>query len=66
MADPEQDHEFVYNEQGHADILNSPFFDINSEVDQTVEEYVERIVFTLATAIDDQLSFVQWQLVSKS
>ncbi|KAL0922993.1 hypothetical protein M5K25_007033 [Dendrobium thyrsiflorum] len=62
IADPEQDHEFVYNEQGHVVILNSPFFDVNPEVDQTVEEYIQRITFTLAAAIDDQLSSVQWKL----
>ncbi|KAH0453830.1 hypothetical protein IEQ34_018154 [Dendrobium chrysotoxum] len=55
MADPEQDHGF----QGRVDILNSPFFDLNIEIDQTVEEYVERIIFTLAVAIDEQLSSVQ-------
>ncbi|KAL0906572.1 hypothetical protein M5K25_025074 [Dendrobium thyrsiflorum] len=60
VADPEQDHGFVYNEQGHVNILNSPFFDVNPEVDQTIEEYVERITFTLATAVEDQLSSVQW------
>ncbi|KAL0916395.1 hypothetical protein M5K25_013902 [Dendrobium thyrsiflorum] len=53
MADHEQDHGFIYDDQGQDDILNSPFFDINPEVDSTVEEYVERIVFTLAAAIDD-------------
>ncbi|KAL0906882.1 hypothetical protein M5K25_025412 [Dendrobium thyrsiflorum] len=60
MADPEQDHGFVYDDQGQVDILNSPFFDINPEVDPTVEEYVDRIVFTLTAAIDDQLSSVQF------
>ncbi|KAL0909168.1 hypothetical protein M5K25_020013 [Dendrobium thyrsiflorum] len=63
IADPEQDHGFVYNEQGHVDII---FFNVNPEVDQTVEEYVERITFTLVAAIDDELSSVQWKLVSKT
>ncbi|KAL0916591.1 hypothetical protein M5K25_014118 [Dendrobium thyrsiflorum] len=66
MANPEQDHRFVYNEQGHVDILNSPFFDVNPEVDQTVKEYIERITFTLAAAIKDQLSSVQWQIDSNT
>ncbi|KAL0926585.1 hypothetical protein M5K25_002824 [Dendrobium thyrsiflorum] len=66
MTDSEQDHGFIYDNQGQVDILNSSFFDIKSEVDSTIEEYVERIVCTLAAAIDNQLSPVQWQLVSKS
>ncbi|KAL0903117.1 hypothetical protein M5K25_027471 [Dendrobium thyrsiflorum] len=61
MADPEQDHRFVYNDQGQIDIIKSPFFDVNPEVDQTVEDYVDRIIFSLAAAIEDQLSLVQWQ-----
>ncbi|KAH0466033.1 hypothetical protein IEQ34_006136 [Dendrobium chrysotoxum] len=42
MADPEYDNGFVYNDQGQVDILNSLFFDINPEVDQTVEEYIHK------------------------
>ncbi|KAH0462283.1 hypothetical protein IEQ34_009858 [Dendrobium chrysotoxum] len=38
MADLELDHGFVYDDQCHVDILNSPFFDLNLEIDQTVEE----------------------------
>ncbi|KAH0455838.1 hypothetical protein IEQ34_015870 [Dendrobium chrysotoxum] len=33
-----------------------PFFDINLEIDRTVEDYVERIIFSLAAAIDEQPS----------
>ncbi|KAL0913674.1 hypothetical protein M5K25_017151 [Dendrobium thyrsiflorum] len=61
MADPELDSDFVYNEQGFIDILRSPFFDLNLEVDDSVEEYVERIIFTLSNAVEEQLSIVQWQ-----
>ncbi|KAL0915002.1 hypothetical protein M5K25_015398 [Dendrobium thyrsiflorum] len=61
MADPELDHEFVYNDQGHVDILNSPFFDVNLEIDRTVEEYVERITFSLVAAIDEQLSLAHFK-----
>ncbi|KAL0911672.1 hypothetical protein M5K25_019827 [Dendrobium thyrsiflorum] len=66
MADPESDHWFVYNKQMQVDILNSSFFYVNPEVDQTVEDYAEMIVFTFAAAIDEQLSSVQWQIVTKS
>ncbi|KAL0906515.1 hypothetical protein M5K25_025013 [Dendrobium thyrsiflorum] len=66
MADPELDHSFVYNDQGQVDILKSPFFDINLEIDRTVEEYVDRIVFSFAAAIDEQLSPIQWRIVFKA
>ncbi|KAL0913611.1 hypothetical protein M5K25_017084 [Dendrobium thyrsiflorum] len=55
MADPELDSGFVYNEQGFIDILHSPFFDVNPEIDDMVEEYVERIIFTLSSAIKEQI-----------
>ncbi|KAL0907030.1 hypothetical protein M5K25_025568 [Dendrobium thyrsiflorum] len=61
MADPELDHGFVYNDQGQVDTLKSLFFDINLEIDSTVEDYVDMIVFSLAAAIDQQLSPIQWQ-----
>ncbi|KAL0914168.1 hypothetical protein M5K25_017678 [Dendrobium thyrsiflorum] len=55
MADPDADHEFLYNEQGLVDILQSPFFDPNPEVDDTVDDYIERIIFTLAPSIEEHL-----------
>ncbi|KAL0920439.1 hypothetical protein M5K25_009577 [Dendrobium thyrsiflorum] len=57
---PANDHGFIYNDQGKVDIIKSPFFDFSPEVDQSVEEYVDRIVFQLAASIDEQLSYVQW------
>ncbi|KAL0918174.1 hypothetical protein M5K25_010168 [Dendrobium thyrsiflorum] len=65
MADPERDSEFVYNEQCFVDILRLPFFDVNPEVDNSVEEYLERIIFTLSNSIEEQLSTVQWQITAK-
>ncbi|PKU85097.1 hypothetical protein MA16_Dca018211 [Dendrobium catenatum] len=64
MANPELDSGFIYNEQGFVDILRSHFFDINPEVDNSVEEYLERIIFTLSDAIEEQLSTVQWQITT--
>ncbi|PKU80328.1 Acetolactate synthase small subunit 2, chloroplastic [Dendrobium catenatum] len=61
-VDPELDHGFVYDDQGQVDILKSLFFDLNLDIDQTVEVYVERITFTLADAIDEQLYSIQWQI----
>ncbi|KAL0911359.1 hypothetical protein M5K25_019493 [Dendrobium thyrsiflorum] len=60
LLDPANDHGFVYNTKGQVDILQSPFFDFSSDVDHSVEEYVDRIIFQLAATIDVQLSSVQW------
>ncbi|KAL0920476.1 hypothetical protein M5K25_009615 [Dendrobium thyrsiflorum] len=46
--DPANDHGFVYNTKGQVDILQSPFFDFSPDVDHSVEEYVDRIIFQLA------------------
>ncbi|KAL0913043.1 hypothetical protein M5K25_016474 [Dendrobium thyrsiflorum] len=62
MADPANDHGFIYDDQGKVDNIKSPFFDFSPGVDQSVEEYVDRIVFQLAATIDEQLSSVQWLL----
>ncbi|KAL0912805.1 hypothetical protein M5K25_016212 [Dendrobium thyrsiflorum] len=59
MADPECDSDFVYNKQGFVDILRSPFFDLNPEVDDSIEEYVECIIFTLLNAIEEKLSNIK-------
>ncbi|KAL0905750.1 hypothetical protein M5K25_024187 [Dendrobium thyrsiflorum] len=63
--DLELDHEFVYNDQGQENILKSPFFDVNLEIDHTIEEYVDRIIFSLAAAIDEQLSSIDAATTSK-
>ncbi|KAL0904685.1 hypothetical protein M5K25_026819 [Dendrobium thyrsiflorum] len=55
MADPELDSGFVYNEQGFVDILRSPFFNVNLEVENTIEEYVEHIIFTISDSIEEQI-----------
>ncbi|KAL0923461.1 hypothetical protein M5K25_007519 [Dendrobium thyrsiflorum] len=65
MADLEVDHGFIYNEQGFVDILRSPFFDFTPEVDDSVKEYMERIIFTLFSSIEEQVCNVQWQITSK-
>ncbi|KAL0904686.1 hypothetical protein M5K25_026820 [Dendrobium thyrsiflorum] len=60
VGDPANDHGFVYNTKGQVDILQSPFFDFSPDVDHSVKEYVDRIIFQLAATIDVQLSSVQW------
>ncbi|KAL0905124.1 hypothetical protein M5K25_027303 [Dendrobium thyrsiflorum] len=64
MADPERDSGMAYEEQGYVHILHSTFFDIDPEVDQTVEGYVAQILDTLVDAIEEQLGIVQWRLAS--
>ncbi|KAL0923475.1 hypothetical protein M5K25_007533 [Dendrobium thyrsiflorum] len=64
MADPEWDFGIVYDDQGLIQILQSPFFDVDPEVDRTVEEYVARILDTVVMAVEDQLGTVEWRLVT--
>ncbi|KAL0924827.1 hypothetical protein M5K25_005685 [Dendrobium thyrsiflorum] len=65
MADPELDSSFVYNKQGFVDIIRSHFFDPNLEVDDSIEEYVEHIIFTLSSAIKEKICNVQWKITAK-
>ncbi|KAL0908418.1 hypothetical protein M5K25_022912 [Dendrobium thyrsiflorum] len=59
VLDPERDHGFVFDDQGFIDIHRSPFFDVDLEIDHSVEDYVERIIYSLATAIDQRQPSVQ-------
>ncbi|KAL0910552.1 hypothetical protein M5K25_021546 [Dendrobium thyrsiflorum] len=45
-------------------ILQSPFFDVDPEVDHTVEEYTARILDTVVLAVEDQLGTVEWRLAA--
>ncbi|KAL0914831.1 hypothetical protein M5K25_015215 [Dendrobium thyrsiflorum] len=65
FSDPEVDHGFIYNDQGRVDIIKSHFFDFTPGVDQTVEEYVNRIIFQLAATFEEQISSVQWMIITK-
>ncbi|KAL0922507.1 hypothetical protein M5K25_006497 [Dendrobium thyrsiflorum] len=62
MADPEHDFGIVYDDQGLIQILQSPFFDVDPEVDHTVNDYIERILETVVMAVEDQLGTVEWRL----
>ncbi|KAL0922915.1 hypothetical protein M5K25_006945 [Dendrobium thyrsiflorum] len=64
MADPERDFGMVYDDQGFIQILQSLFFDVDPEVDHTVEEYVARILDTIVLAVEEQLGTVEWRLAS--
>ncbi|KAL0919847.1 hypothetical protein M5K25_011971 [Dendrobium thyrsiflorum] len=65
MVDPEQDHGFVYDYQGRVYVLRSPFFNINFEIDHTVQDYHDRIFFSLTTAIDKHQIPNQWQVLQR-
>ncbi|KAL0928109.1 hypothetical protein M5K25_002350 [Dendrobium thyrsiflorum] len=65
MGDPNVDHGFNYDDQGRVDILRSPFFDVVFGDDTTADEYVERILYQLTLAIEDQLPATRWCLVSR-
>ncbi|KAL0906257.1 hypothetical protein M5K25_024735 [Dendrobium thyrsiflorum] len=53
MADPEHDHGFVYDFQGRVDIHQSSFFNLNLEIYDTIDNYVDRILFTLTSYIEE-------------
>ncbi|KAL0910168.1 hypothetical protein M5K25_021114 [Dendrobium thyrsiflorum] len=65
MGDPNVDHGFYYDDQGRVDVLHSPFFDVAFGNDTTADEYVERILYQLTLAIEDQLPASRWCLVSR-
>ncbi|KAL0904772.1 hypothetical protein M5K25_026922 [Dendrobium thyrsiflorum] len=65
MGDPNVDHGFYYDVQGRVDVLHSPFFDVAFGNDTTADEYVERVLYQLTLAIEDQLPANRWCLVSR-
>ncbi|PKU65812.1 hypothetical protein MA16_Dca009141 [Dendrobium catenatum] len=60
MADPAVDHGLFYDIYGNIHVLRSPFFDVGFGFDNTVEEYLDRILPTLVDSIDDQFSDYTW------
>ncbi|KAL0921544.1 hypothetical protein M5K25_008627 [Dendrobium thyrsiflorum] len=65
MGDPDVDHEFLYDEQGRVDILQSPFFDVTFGSDRTNDEYVDRIIYQLTLAIEDRIPQGRWYLIGR-
>ncbi|KAL0903615.1 hypothetical protein M5K25_028006 [Dendrobium thyrsiflorum] len=65
MGDPNVDHGFYYDDQGRVDVLHSPFFDVAFGNDTTADGYVERILYQLTLAIEEQLPANRWSLVSR-
>ncbi|PKU67282.1 hypothetical protein MA16_Dca021234 [Dendrobium catenatum] len=65
MADLEADHGFLYDDQGRTNILESPFFDVNLDVDASVEDYLNHILFTLVPSIKEHIPTGRWILTSQ-
>ncbi|KAL0908830.1 hypothetical protein M5K25_023339 [Dendrobium thyrsiflorum] len=63
MTDLELDHGFMYDDQGRTDLLRSPFFDLNLNVDDTVDNYVDRILFMLVPSIEEHLPTGNWRII---
>ncbi|KAL0919295.1 hypothetical protein M5K25_011381 [Dendrobium thyrsiflorum] len=66
MADPDVDHGFVYDDQGRTDILGSPFFDVHFGTDETVDDYLDRILCQLSLSIEEHISSGRWYVVNHS
>ncbi|KAL0913951.1 hypothetical protein M5K25_017446 [Dendrobium thyrsiflorum] len=64
MEDPDVDHGFVFDDQGRTDILSSPFFDVHFGDDETSDDYVDRILYQLTLAIEDQIPPGRWYIVN--
>ncbi|PKU61088.1 hypothetical protein MA16_Dca020461 [Dendrobium catenatum] len=60
MEEPEWNFGFVHDDQGQVDILQSPFFDVGFDFDDTIEDYIDRIHYTLVDVIDEQRSKGRW------
>ncbi|KAL0904811.1 hypothetical protein M5K25_026965 [Dendrobium thyrsiflorum] len=66
MADPEVDAGFVFDEQGRTNILGSPFFDIYFGFDETIDDYVDRILYQLSLSLEEHIRPGHWIINSQS
>ncbi|KAI0512409.1 hypothetical protein KFK09_008548 [Dendrobium nobile] len=63
MADPELEWGLVFDAQGNLDVLRSPFFDAGFESDEdTVGDYLDRILPSLIKVIDRQRPDYEWTI----
>ncbi|PKU80644.1 hypothetical protein MA16_Dca012402 [Dendrobium catenatum] len=60
MEVPEWNFGFEYDNRGRVNILRSPFFDVGFDFDDTVEDYLDRILPALVESIDDHFSVYTW------
>ncbi|KAI0520192.1 hypothetical protein KFK09_007663 [Dendrobium nobile] len=63
MADPEIDSGLVFDIYGDIHITRSPFFDVGFGSDDTVEDYLNRILPTLIDVIDEQFEDYSWTVI---
>ncbi|KAI0493328.1 hypothetical protein KFK09_027605 [Dendrobium nobile] len=54
-----------YDGSGRTDLLHSPFFDVKMTVDETVDGYIDRILFTLAPSIEEHLPTGHWRITGR-
>ncbi|XP_028550795.1 uncharacterized protein LOC110108656 [Dendrobium catenatum] len=55
-----------YDNNGMVNILRSQFFDVGFDFDDTVEEYLDRILPTLVDSIDEHFSVYTWIIKGRS
>ncbi|KAL0919046.1 hypothetical protein M5K25_011114 [Dendrobium thyrsiflorum] len=64
MGDPDIDHGFVFDDQGRTDVLESLFFDVHFGNDEMADDYVDRILYQLTLAIEDQIPQDCWYIIN--
>ncbi|KAI0493215.1 hypothetical protein KFK09_027491 [Dendrobium nobile] len=62
MVDPETEYGLTWDEDGFTGILRSTFFDVNTRIDHTVEDYLECILDILVEAIDEHSEGIEWRI----
>ncbi|PKU59306.1 hypothetical protein MA16_Dca026740 [Dendrobium catenatum] len=65
MADPEFEWGLMFNADGSLNILRSPFFDTGFDHEDTVGEYLERILPSLVRVIDRQFQDYVWTIIGR-
>ncbi|KAI0507861.1 hypothetical protein KFK09_013989 [Dendrobium nobile] len=66
MADPELEWGVVFDAHGNLDVYRSPFFDAGFESDEdTVGDYLDRILPTLIQVIDKHYPASEWIIDSR-
>ncbi|KAL0923380.1 hypothetical protein M5K25_007434 [Dendrobium thyrsiflorum] len=65
MGDLELDSGFVYDEEGRTDVLNSPFFDVFFRSDETVDDYLDQILYQLSLSLEEHIRPGRWILTGQ-
>ncbi|KAL0914669.1 hypothetical protein M5K25_015037 [Dendrobium thyrsiflorum] len=55
----------AFDDQGRTDILDSPFFDVHFGADETVDDYVDRILYQLTLSIEQHIPPGRWYIVNR-